>query len=428
MEEFGSFDDFSVEMGDFEVTKREDYHNCLWECTEGGSIDQEPVIHNGKILFGSFNRKFYALDLKTREPVWIFEAQDRIGLCSPSVYKNSIIVGSYDENIYRLDMDTGELIWKFRTQGEIASTGALKDGVYYSASRDQNLYAIDCETGELIWKFRTLKPNVSVPTVHGEKLFFGSSDRNLYCLDRRTGEVLWKFEAEEEIVVIRPLLVIGECIYVGTMGTMMYAININDGTCVWKKKFGDYGMTRGGVYLKGLIIQPTQGGFIYAFTPEGDIAWKVSRNETFTSVATDGENVYTSSEDLNFYCFDSEGKLVWKYKMEGPAWQPGLIHEGVVYVGSNDCFLYAFDAASGELLWKFRCPGSPISHPPIRSYFEVTIKHKKKDFEEVQDKKYDLKIAEEDGTSAYKTRMTYQVSTQYGAKGKYQIDSKEEAF
>ena len=35
---------------------------------------------------------------------------------------------------------------------------------------------------------------------------------------------------------------------------------------------------------------------------------------------------------------------------------------------------------------------------------------------------------EADGTSAYKSRVTYQVSTQYQAKGKYQIDSDEEAF
>jgi hypothetical protein len=31
-------------------------------------------------------------------------------------------------------------------------------------------------------------------------------------------------------------------------------------------------------------------------------------------------------------------------------------------------------------------------------------------------------------TSAYKSRIKYQVSTQYSEKGKYQIDSDEEAF
>ncbi len=426
----GAFDEFSVEMGDFDVSKRDDYHNCLWQCSEGGSIDQLPVIHNGKILFGSFNRKFYALDLRTHEPVWIFEAHDRIGLSSPVLYKDSVIFGSYDRNVYRLDTETGNLIWKFETQGEIASSVVTHEGLCYFSSRDQNLYAVRCDDGGLVWKFHTYKPNVSVPTIHGERMFFGSSDRNLYCLERKTGNLIWKFEAEEELVVIRPLLIVNDCIYLGTMGTMIYSISINDGRLVWKKKFGDYGMTRGGAYLKGMIVQPTQGGFLYAFTPDGRVLWKVTRNETFTSVITDGERIYTSSEDEYFYCFDSDGKLVWRFKMEGPVWQPALVHEGVVYAGSNDCFLYALDARSGELLWKFRSPGSPITHPPIRSYFEVSVKIREEEIGSGSDKKYEVKLSddEDDGTSSYKSRITYQISTQYGAKGKYQIDSHEEEF
>jgi hypothetical protein len=37
-------------------------------------------------------------------------------------------------------------------------------------------------------------------------------------------------------------------------------------------------------------------------------------------------------------------------------------------------------------------------------------------------------IGEEQGISTYKSRITYQVSTRYAAKGKYQKDSDEEAF
>jgi hypothetical protein len=34
----------------------------------------------------------------------------------------------------------------------------------------------------------------------------------------------------------------------------------------------------------------------------------------------------------------------------------------------------------------------------------------------------------EQNVSAYKSRITYQISTQYAAKGKYQVDSEEEEF
>ena len=429
-EGFG-FDEFSVEMGDFELTKKRNYHNCVWECTEGGSIDQRPIIHNGMILFGSFNRKFYALDLKTRKHVWSFEAQDRIGLCSPALFKDSVIFGSYDQNVYCLDTKTGKLLWKFRTRGEIASTGVVDDGIYYVTSRDQHLYAISCGDGSLIWKFSTMEPNVSAPKVCGDRVYFGSSDRNLYCLEKGHGRMVWKFEAEEEIVCITPFMIIGDLIFVGTMGTMFYAIDINTGRCVWKKDLGDYGITRGQTILKGMLIQPTEGGRIYAITPAGRIVWKVVKNLPFTSVTTDGERIYTGSEDLHYYCFDADGKVVWRFKMEGPVWQPSAIHDGVIYIGSYDCNLYALDITNGKLLWKFRCPGSPTTYPPLKSFFEISIKLPKKVFETSEEKKYELRLEDEkpDGTSAYKSRVTYQMSIQYQSRGgKYQVDSDEEAL
>lgn len=424
-----SFDDFSVDIGEFEVSKKGEFTNCAWECTEGGSIDQHPVIKDGKIFFGSLNRKFYALDMKTHEAAWIFEASDRIGLSSPALYKNSVIFGSYDRNIYRLDTKTGKLIWKFETQGEIVSSVMLNDNRCYFTCRDQNIYAINCDDGRLVWKFKTYKPNVSVPTIHNEMLLLGSADRFVYCLEKKTGSLLWKFETDEEIVAIRPFLVVRGCIYVGTLGGMMYSIDISNGRLIWKQKLGEYGMSRGGCYLKGKIIQPTQDGFLYAFTPEGKIVWKVVKNHAFTSVITDGERLYTSSEDEYFYCFDSNGKMVWRFRMKGPVWQPAKIHDGAIYFGSYDCNFYAL-SKEGKLLWKFKVPGSPSTYPPIKSFFEVTVKLSKDDIETEGEKTYELNFDKEDelNTSEYQSRITYQASTRYSSKGKYQIDSKSEEF
>lgn len=39
--------------------------------------------------------------------------------------------------------------------------------------------------------------------------------------------------------------------------------------------------------------------------------------------------------------------------------------EGVVYVGSNDGHLYAFDCATGALKWKFRTGGEVHGSPVI---------------------------------------------------------------
>lgn len=52
LEEGAGFDRYSIEMADFEVKKKKNYHYSFWLCTEGGSIDNKPLIHNGMIFLG----------------------------------------------------------------------------------------------------------------------------------------------------------------------------------------------------------------------------------------------------------------------------------------------------------------------------------------------------------------------------------------
>lgn len=362
--------------------------------------------------------------------VWKFRAHDRIGLSSPQLNRNSVIIGSYDHNVYCLEAATGELKWKFATRAELASSGAVHDGIYYFTGRDKMLYAIDCNDGSLIWKHQTSEPNVSVPTISGNNAFFGSSDRNLYCLDRKKGSLIWKFGAEDEVVNVTPFIVHEGVIYFGTLGNFLYAIDINSGKMIWRFPTGIYGMTRGQVLFKDLLIQPTNDGIIYAITLDGKLKWKFQKNEPFGAVATDGESLYVGCEDHNLYCVSQEGKELWKFRTRAPIWQPATIQNGIVYFGSYDCNLYAVYAKSGKLVWKFRCPGGITTYPEIKDHFEVRFKIPVPEIIEEERKRYQsLALTEdEDGGKFYKPRITYQISTQYAEKGKYQIESDEEAF
>jgi outer membrane protein assembly factor BamB len=430
MEEAFSFNDLSVEMTDFEVKKRKNYHYSFWLCTEGGSIDNKPLIFNGMIFFGSFNHNLYALDIRTGKEVWKFRAQDRIGLSSPQLHENSVIIGSYDHNVYCLEAAKGGLKWKHAARAELASSGAVDDGVYFFTGRDKMIYAIDCNDGSLVWKHKTFEPNVSVPTILSSKVFFGSSDRNLYCLDKRNGHLLWKFGTEDEVVNVTPFIVHKGAIYFGTLGNYLYAVDISSGKMIWRFPTGIYGMTRGQVLFKNLLIQPTNDGILYAITLDGKLKWKFTKNEPFGAVATDGERLYVGCEDHYLYCVSGEGKELWKFRTRAPIWQPATILNGIVYFGSYDCNLYALVARTGKLVWKFKCPGGITTYPEIKDYLEVRIKIPES---EIKEEKWDSYQAlafkgDEDSGKFYKSRITYHVSSRYHEKGKYQIDSDEEAL
>ena len=417
--------DLSVEMQDFDIVKVNDYHKSFWKNSEGGSVDNRPLIHGGMVIFGSMNHNLYALDIRTGKEVWKFRTEDRIGLSSPILYKDSVIIGSYDFNVYSVDAKTGKMIWKFPTRGELASSGGISEGVYYFTGRDQNLYAIDCENGSLVWKFKTFESNVSVPTFHKEFVLFGSSDRNLYCLNKKTGKLVWKYETEEEIVNVTPFVVYNDIVFFGTLGNYLHAVDVNNGTRIFRFPTGIYGITRGQILLRGMLIQPTNDGFLYAFTPEGKIVWKFQKREALGAVASDGERIYVGCEDYNLYSINSDGKELWKFPARAPIWQPSTIFKGVVYFGSYDCNFYAIDAMNGTLIWKFRCPGDISVYPSIKGHFEARMRIEEKEIEEFMETRYDLNLFKENGEEGkfYKSRVTYQISTQYRQKGKYQTDS-----
>jgi outer membrane protein assembly factor BamB len=68
--------------------------------------------------------------------------------------------------------------------------------------------------------------------------------------------------------------------------------------------------------------------------------------------------VYASSEDHNVYALDaSTGALVWKYPTGDVMLGSPTVANGVLYVGSNDNNVYALDAKTGAKLWTYATAG-----------------------------------------------------------------------
>ncbi|MGE6356340.1 PQQ-binding-like beta-propeller repeat protein [Flavobacterium sp. NPDC079362] len=57
--------------------------------------------------------------------------------------------------------------------------------------------------------------------------------------------------------------------------------------------------------------------------------------------------------------------LKWKYKTGGKIFSSPIAQNGIVYIGSEDGFLYAIEEKSGNLKWKFKTNGAIHSSPSI---------------------------------------------------------------
>ncbi|MDP6354777.1 MAG: PQQ-binding-like beta-propeller repeat protein, partial [Planctomycetota bacterium] len=58
-------------------------------------------------------------------------------------------------------------------------------------------------------------------------------------------------------------------------------------------------------------------------------------------------------------------KLLWVFTSDGTIESSPAVAEGVVYIGSCDGNLYALDAESGRLKWKFKAGGAIVSSPTV---------------------------------------------------------------
>ena len=64
--------------------------------------------------------------------------------------------------------------------------------------------------------------------------------------------------------------------------------------------------------------------------------------------------MYVGSDDNNLYALNaSTGALLWKYATGGNVSSSPAVANGVVYIGSDDYDVYALNAGTGALLWKY---------------------------------------------------------------------------
>jgi outer membrane protein assembly factor BamB len=59
------------------------------------------------------------------------------------------------------------------------------------------------------------------------------------------------------------------------------------------------------------------------------------------------------------------GKQKWAFKTNGKIFSSPIVQNGIVYIGSEDGFLYAIEEQSGKIRWKFKTGGAVHSSPAI---------------------------------------------------------------
>lgn len=156
----------------------------------------EAIVAEGLVFVGTFAGNLYALDIRTGETAWKFQAAGRIG-ASPCYDKGRLYFGTDDAfdrgMLYCLQAATGELVWKQTTPGGIWASPACDGQRIYVGDRSGVFHALRVADGKPAWKLSTgymiLKP--ASLSRNNERIVFASEDMHVYCVSP-DGEQLWR--------------------------------------------------------------------------------------------------------------------------------------------------------------------------------------------------------------------------------------------
>jgi eukaryotic-like serine/threonine-protein kinase len=207
------------------------------------------------------------------------------------------------------------------------------------------------------WSFHTKGEVVSSPAVVGGVVYVGSNDGNLYAIDESSGKLRWKFETGSAIPS-SPAVAAG-IVYFASYDGNFYAVDAVTGKLRWK--FADPGERRySGTHLHGML-------------PAGEVMPDPFDVYLSSPVAGNGL-VYFGSGDGNVYAINAKsGALQWKFHTGDVVHASPAIAQGKLYIGSWDSYFYALDAATGKQIWRFKTGEDPKIHNQVGIQSSATI-------------------------------------------------------
>ena len=169
-------------------------------------------------------------------------------------------------------------------------------------------------------------------------------------------EVLWKFQTKEGIEAAAAI--VGDTVYVGSLDEHLYALDLRTGAQKWKYK-GTGGFKAPPSVSEGLVFVGDEEGLFHCVdAATGQKRWTFETGAEITSGANfAGKFILFGSHDSTLYCLDRAGKLVWKFKTQGPVNGSPVVAGNQTFVAGCDSNLHAIDVTTGKELAEIELSG-----------------------------------------------------------------------
>lgn len=258
---------------------------------------------------------------------------------------------------------TVEPRWTFKTEDEIRSSPTSFRGVALVGSYDTNIWALQLENGEFSWKFPTNGGIASTPVIDPETrlVLFGSDDFTFNAIEYNSGRINWSYTTQGRI---RSSATIAHGhVFFGSDDGFIYALLAANGRLMWQYEMGSPVKSQPFV-TNELVITGAESGEVVGLELNGERKWSQRLRKAVTAgpVVDEMGICYIGAYDGFMYALDaSSGYITWRFRTTGPILASTAIYNDWLYFGSTDANFYAVNAESGKEKWRFTAEGPIVS-------------------------------------------------------------------
>lgn len=236
-----------------------------WRVEVGAGVTSGPNFHGSDVLFGADDETLYCLSRADGKVRWKFQIAGGPVHGTPAVTAGKTFAAGCDSTLHVLDVTNGKELSGVDVKGQVAGSGAVRDGTLYLGTMSGEVAAVDLAKSEVTWTYRPSKgrPQFFASAAVAEKfVVIGGRDRRVHAVHRATGKEAWTFATDGK--VDSSPVVVGNRVYAGSSDGRLYVLDLATGGEVQRLQL-DGPVSASPAVADGCLVIGTEKGSVYCF-------------------------------------------------------------------------------------------------------------------------------------------------------------------
>jgi outer membrane protein assembly factor BamB/predicted phosphodiesterase len=243
-----------------------------WKKTTGAAVLGSALIHGDTAFIGGSDHSYLALSIASGNTIWKFDGLDGPVVSKPLLYDGKLIFGAWDRHLYAVNCKSGALLWKWnngstvRNYSPASCIPVAADGVVYIVAPDRYITALDANTGTALWRNNDGGVRESIGISADGKWIYGKSMQDtivVYAASRDKQWAAWKMHCGFGYEHVPSMLIEKEGkVYFGTRNGVVYCIDPKEKKIIWQYKIDNSMVNTVNVMSSKRVVAATMDGKI----------------------------------------------------------------------------------------------------------------------------------------------------------------------